>query len=101
MIKARKEDIIKLVTESMVKVVENVSDTKRLQDVPGFIEHIKNQFLCMGEEYGNKKNTEAYSPRILRLELAVWSSSKMAYEYLRKSKMVLLPHSGSFHRGGE
>ena len=56
----------------MVKVVKNVSDTKRLQDVPEFIDNIKNQFLYMGEEYGNKKNTEAYSPRILRLELAVW-----------------------------
>ena len=69
--KGRKEDFVKFVTESMVKVVVNVGDTKRLQDVPEFFENIRNQVLCMGDEYGNQKNTEVYLPRILRLALAV------------------------------
>ena len=87
-----KSQLVRTITDSMVRIVADVADGDKPEGIPQFVEHISDQLLPMGKKYQNLEHTDSFSPTLLSLAFSIWSHSKRAYNYIQKSNVMLLPH---------
>ena len=92
-----KPKLLKTIMDSVFSVLAKDSEVKsaEVNEFSNFmVEQISNLDRKMNHDKGNQK----YSPKLLRIALAIWSRSKKAYEYLRDTNLLMLPDRSTLYR---
>ena len=86
-----KARLIKTILYSTLRVLSHSVKGTHIADAEEVSSHFMEEILNMGKRInGNQYNCQ-YSPRTLRIAMAICSRSKTAYMYLRESNLVMLP----------
>ena len=67
------------------------AESTNIADAEEFSSHLTQEIINMGKRINSNQYNCQYSPRKLRIAMAIWSHSKTAYRYLRESNLVMLP----------
>ena len=74
---------IKTILDSTLSVLSHSAESKNMADAEEFASHLTEEIINMGKRINVNQYNCRYSPRTLRIAMAIWSRSKTAYRYLK------------------